>query len=569
MSRRRLRHCVAVGARLRDAHPLACTRAPSRCRPRGSRRSGAASWSARPGISRWRWSTSRTSPRRRTASGWSRCGGATGPRRGGFSRRAGAQRGSRRGAPQPGRSAHASRCRRERARARRAPRWRSIRATPTRACWPGELLLRLGRTSDAHWELEKLCAAYPRRADAHAANALVLARLGRPVAAGEQADLALAHRSRSAGRAPGARRDPAPRGRARGGDPRDRAGHRREPRLGRGPTGRAPPSWRRGDCGARRPARSASLVAAAPAATGGPLRDGLRRARPRPGRGGGARTPTTRSRSARTTRRRACVRAEALLRLARAAEARRELARFLDEAPPTMVAERAQAAHDPGQRSAIESPPMPLRLRMLPAPSPGAGPGESPGPTAERAIELADDIERGPDRAPPRPRAPAPLPGALGASRAAGARRWPLADRGPRQHQRDARSTASGWRRGEPRPLAPGAQITLGQITLVFDGTVGAVAGAERTATIARRLVSDLFAGSSDMATPTLGHRGRRPGEAAPAARGRRSPLRRGTGRDLRSAARRRRRSRASTRRSSGCGTASSSTTSAPRTACG
>jgi hypothetical protein len=38
------------------------------------------------------------------------------------------------------------------------------------------------------------------------------------------------------------------------------------------------------------------------------------------------------------------LRAEALLRLARAAEARRELARFLDEAPPTMVAERAQAA---------------------------------------------------------------------------------------------------------------------------------------------------------------------------------------------------------------------------------
>jgi predicted Zn-dependent protease len=38
------------------------------------------------------------------------------------------------------------------------------------------------------------------------------------------------------------------------------------------------------------------------------------------------------------------VRAEALLRLARGEEARRELARFLDEAPPTMMAERAQAA---------------------------------------------------------------------------------------------------------------------------------------------------------------------------------------------------------------------------------
>jgi predicted Zn-dependent protease len=38
------------------------------------------------------------------------------------------------------------------------------------------------------------------------------------------------------------------------------------------------------------------------------------------------------------------VRAQALLRLARGEEARRELGRFLDEAPATMVAERAQAA---------------------------------------------------------------------------------------------------------------------------------------------------------------------------------------------------------------------------------
>ncbi len=38
------------------------------------------------------------------------------------------------------------------------------------------------------------------------------------------------------------------------------------------------------------------------------------------------------------------VRAEALLQLGNAGEARRELRRFLDEAPPTMVAERAHAA---------------------------------------------------------------------------------------------------------------------------------------------------------------------------------------------------------------------------------
>jgi predicted Zn-dependent protease len=37
------------------------------------------------------------------------------------------------------------------------------------------------------------------------------------------------------------------------------------------------------------------------------------------------------------------VRAEALLRLSRPSDARLELRRFLDEAPPTMMAERAHA----------------------------------------------------------------------------------------------------------------------------------------------------------------------------------------------------------------------------------
>ena len=70
----------------------------------------------------------------------------------------------------------------------------------------------------------------------------------------------------------------------------------------------------------------------------------------------------------------------------------------------------------------------------------------------------------------------------------------------------------------EPRPIAPGAQIKLGQIILAFDGSVGAIAGAERTATIARRLVSDLFSASSDMATPSLSIVGGVPARAAAAA---------------------------------------------------
>jgi pSer/pThr/pTyr-binding forkhead associated (FHA) protein len=41
-------------------------------------------------------------------------------------------------------------------------------------------------------------------------------------------------------------------------------------------------------------------------------------------------------------------------------------------------------------------------------------------------------------------------------------------------------------------------------VTLVFDGAVASVAGAERTTTIAKRLVRDLFAASPDLAMPTL-----------------------------------------------------------------
>ena len=146
---------------------------------------------------------------------------------------------------------------------------------------------------------------------------------------------------------------------------------------------------------------------------------------------------------------------------------------------------------------------MPLRLRMLPAPSPGAGPGQIPGPTEERAIELADDttevrIGRRPDLELP---LPYPAISGLHARLVRVDARWQIEDLGSTNGTR-----VDGERLvpRQQRPLAPGAQIALGQITLVFDGTVGAVAGAERTATIARRLVGDLFAASSDMATPSL-----------------------------------------------------------------
>jgi pSer/pThr/pTyr-binding forkhead associated (FHA) protein len=149
---------------------------------------------------------------------------------------------------------------------------------------------------------------------------------------------------------------------------------------------------------------------------------------------------------------------------------------------------------------------MPVRLRMLPSPRPsdGASPvDDSPLGENERAIEFPDDVQE--IRIGRRPDVELPLPypalSALHARLARSDDRWQLEDLGSTNGTRvDGERLAPR----QPRPIAPGAQITLGQITLVFDGTVGAVAGAERTATIARRLVSDLFATSPDMAIQTL-----------------------------------------------------------------
>ena len=365
----------------------------------------------------------------------------------------------------------------------------------------GELLLRLGRTSDAHWELEKLCAAHPRRADAHAANALVLARLGRPVAAGEQADLALAidpnlpagHRARAEilrrnGELEEATREIELAIAANPGSVEDRL-VRATILAARGMWDEAAAAL--GDSGGR----SAS-------STGGPVRDGLRGAQPRTGGSGGARR-RRRTRSPRAL----SGGASGPRRGAAAAGPRRGGPPRAGTIPRRGAADDGGRARsgcaNPGQRSAIESPPMPLRLRLLPAPSPATGPAQVAGPREERAIELADEtnevrIGRRPDL-----ELPLPYP-ALSGLHARLVRidgRWQIEDLGSTNGTR-----VDGERLvpRQPRPIAPGAQIKLGQITLAFDGTVGAVAGAERTATIARRLVNDLFSASSDMATPSL-----------------------------------------------------------------
>jgi pSer/pThr/pTyr-binding forkhead associated (FHA) protein len=146
---------------------------------------------------------------------------------------------------------------------------------------------------------------------------------------------------------------------------------------------------------------------------------------------------------------------------------------------------------------------MPLRLRLLPSPAGPSGTGGGRGPTEARSIELPDDtdeirIGRRPDLELP---LPYPALSALHARLSRTEAGWQVEDLGSTNGTR-----VDGERlpARTPRAIGPGAQLTLGQVTLVFDGTVASGTGAERTTTIAKRLVSDLFASSPDLTVPTL-----------------------------------------------------------------
>jgi pSer/pThr/pTyr-binding forkhead associated (FHA) protein len=146
---------------------------------------------------------------------------------------------------------------------------------------------------------------------------------------------------------------------------------------------------------------------------------------------------------------------------------------------------------------------MPVRLRLLPSPAPPSGAGGGRGPTEARSIELPDDtaeirIGRRPDLEVP---LPYPALSALHARLSRTDAGWQVEDLGSTNGTRvDGERLAAH----APRPIGPGAQLTLGQVTLVFEGAVASGTGAERTATIAKRLVSDLFAASPDLTVPTL-----------------------------------------------------------------
>ena len=149
---------------------------------------------------------------------------------------------------------------------------------------------------------------------------------------------------------------------------------------------------------------------------------------------------------------------------------------------------------------------MPLRFRILLAEDARADTGRPAGPRVEREVELPDGLDE--LRVGRRADVELPLPfAALSAVHAwlrRGADGWTV---------EDARSVNGTWLDGERltpgarRALDQGAELRLGNVRLRFEGEGPASAPAEgpveHTATIARRLVSDLLAGATDGA-PTL-----------------------------------------------------------------
>ena len=151
---------------------------------------------------------------------------------------------------------------------------------------------------------------------------------------------------------------------------------------------------------------------------------------------------------------------------------------------------------------------MPLRLRVIPPA--GLKAGDRRSPTTERLVEFGDDVDE--IRIGRRADVELSLPfvalsglhARLRRKRGDGGGRgdaWMIEDldskngtfvNGVRLHQ------------GEQRLMLAGIQVDLAHVRLVFDGQSAPAADAEGTATIARRLVSDLFLGSPDASAPIL-----------------------------------------------------------------
>jgi pSer/pThr/pTyr-binding forkhead associated (FHA) protein len=150
---------------------------------------------------------------------------------------------------------------------------------------------------------------------------------------------------------------------------------------------------------------------------------------------------------------------------------------------------------------------MPLRLRVIPTARAKAG--EEGGPTTERIVEFPDEAEeikigRRADLDLSLPfKALSSLHARLLRKRAPSGGRdtWVLEDLDSKN------GTYVGNSRLKPkeqRLMMAGTEIDLAQVRVVFDGPSRAISGAEGTATIARRLVSDLLSGAPDATAPTL-----------------------------------------------------------------
>ena len=142
---------------------------------------------------------------------------------------------------------------------------------------------------------------------------------------------------------------------------------------------------------------------------------------------------------------------------------------------------------------------MAVKLRVLAGP-----PGAEPAPVSERAVDVDENLgeirfgrRAGLEVELPFP-ALAPIHARL-VRRAAG--EWALEDLG---------GAAGCWldgaalSPGAARAVVPGSVIRLAHVSVVFDGVGSASRAGEGTATLARRLVSDLFGARADGEVPRL-----------------------------------------------------------------
>jgi pSer/pThr/pTyr-binding forkhead associated (FHA) protein len=146
---------------------------------------------------------------------------------------------------------------------------------------------------------------------------------------------------------------------------------------------------------------------------------------------------------------------------------------------------------------------MPLRFRILPAADARGAPGVA-GPLVEREVEVQVDVGVVEIRVGRRDDVELPLPFAVLSAIHARLRRGPDG-----WTVEDAGSTNGTWldderlAPGERRAFEWGAELRLASVRLRFEGEGPPAPAAEGTATIAQRLVADLFAGEREGA-PTI-----------------------------------------------------------------